>query len=45
MQRGCLGLCGGRVDSIDFYKDQVKDLDKKVSPAFYVQLAQATHLS
>ncbi|KAL8536450.1 hypothetical protein ACS0TY_011891 [Phlomoides rotata] len=30
-KRGCLGLCGGRVDSIDFYKDQIKDLDKKLT--------------
>ncbi|KAL8521359.1 hypothetical protein ACS0TY_011764 [Phlomoides rotata] len=30
-KRGCLGLWGGRVDSIDFYKDQIKDLDKKLT--------------
>lgn len=31
IQKGCLGLCGERVDSIDYYKQQVKELDKRVS--------------
>ncbi|KAL0312400.1 UNVERIFIED_CONTAM: CSC1-like protein [Sesamum radiatum] len=30
-KRGFLGLWGERVDSIDYYKDQIKDLDKKLT--------------
>ncbi|KAL0393724.1 UNVERIFIED_CONTAM: CSC1-like protein [Sesamum latifolium] len=30
-KRGFLGLCGERVDSIDYYKEQIKDLDKKLT--------------
>ncbi|KAI3468571.1 hypothetical protein Pfo_025234 [Paulownia fortunei] len=30
-KRGLLGLWGERVDSIDFYKEQIKDLDKKLT--------------
>lgn len=30
-QKGFLGLWGERVDSIDFYKQQIKDIDDKVS--------------
>ncbi|KAG8375158.1 hypothetical protein BUALT_Bualt10G0071300 [Buddleja alternifolia] len=28
---GFLGLCGKRVDSIDFYKEQIENLDKKLT--------------
>ncbi|XP_075518088.1 hyperosmolality-gated Ca2+ permeable channel 1.8-like [Primulina tabacum] len=30
-KRGCLGLWGERVDSIDFYKEQIKQFDKKMT--------------
>lgn len=30
-KRGCLGLWGKRVDSIDYYKEQVKYFDKKLT--------------
>lgn len=30
-QKGFLGLWGEKVDSIDYYKQQIKDLDEKVS--------------
>ncbi|XP_073133743.1 CSC1-like protein At1g32090 [Henckelia pumila] len=30
-KRGCLGLWGERVDSIDFYKEQIKDFDRKMA--------------
>ncbi|KAK6117017.1 hypothetical protein DH2020_049261 [Rehmannia glutinosa] len=30
-QKGFLGLWGERVNSIDFYKEQIKDLDKKLT--------------
>lgn len=30
-QKGFLGLWGERVDSIDYYQQQIKDLDEKVS--------------
>lgn len=30
-QKGFLGLWGERVDSIDYYKQQIKDLDEQVS--------------
>lgn len=31
IQKGFLGLWGEKVDSIDFYKEEIKDLDQKVS--------------
>ncbi|XP_052211252.1 CSC1-like protein At1g32090 isoform X2 [Diospyros lotus] len=30
-KRGFLGLCGERVDSIDFYKQQITDLDRRLT--------------
>ncbi|KAH6820514.1 early-responsive to dehydration stress protein [Perilla frutescens var. hirtella] len=30
-KRGCLGICGKKVDSIDYYKEQIKYLDKKLT--------------
>ncbi|KAL1532232.1 CSC1-like protein [Salvia divinorum] len=30
-KRGCLGLCGKRVDAIDYYKGQINYLDKKLT--------------
>lgn len=35
-QKGFLGLWGERVDSIDYYKQQIKDLDRKVSFCFCI---------
>ena len=29
-QKGFLGLCGERVDSIDYYREKISELDKKV---------------
>lgn len=30
-KRGCLGFCGKKVDSIDYYKDQINYLDRKLT--------------
>ena len=37
-QKGFLGLWGERVDSIEYYKQQIKLMEKKVSREFYLSL-------
>lgn len=45
-QKGFLGLWGERVDSIDFYKQQIKDLDDKVSmPTIFTQCSHSIGFS
>ena len=29
-QRGCFGLCGETIDSINYYKEKICELEKKV---------------
>ncbi|KAG1354173.1 calcium permeable stress-gated cation channel 1 [Cocos nucifera] len=31
MKKGFLGLCGERVDSIDYYREKISELDKKIA--------------
>ncbi|CAL5436224.1 unnamed protein product [Camellia sinensis] len=35
---GFLGLCGERVDSIEFYKQQIKDLDRRGSERLFLRV-------
>ncbi|PRQ50185.1 putative 10TM putative phosphate transporter, cytosolic domain-containing protein [Rosa chinensis] len=30
-ETGCLGLCGKRVDAIEYYKQQIKSFDKRMA--------------
>lgn len=39
-QEGFCGLWGRRVDSIEYYKQQVKDLDKKVDDYFQLTMGK-----
>lgn len=34
LQKGFMGLWGEKVDSIEYYKQQLMDLDKRVSVCF-----------
>ena len=42
-QKGFLGLWGERVDSIEYYKQQMKHLEKNVSHEFYSVFSLSTY--